>query len=90
MFLQDQLMGVRIREAEASVELKEMRQRVMELETNNHVCTNQLKRQDEEHKKLLSDLEMAEKRYKSLESQLSEAVRKTQDKESQVELFYTS
>ncbi|VDN19918.1 unnamed protein product, partial [Gongylonema pulchrum] len=50
--LEDQLMGVRIREADTVAELKEMRQKVMELETQNHVCTNQLKRQDEELKRL--------------------------------------
>lgn len=34
--LEDQLMGIRIREVDTVAELKEMRQKVMELETN--VC----------------------------------------------------
>ena len=50
--LEDQLMGLRIREADAVAELKEMRQKVMELETQVHVCTNQLKRQDDELKRV--------------------------------------
>ncbi len=36
--LEDQLMGVRIREADTLAELKEMRQKVMELETQVHFC----------------------------------------------------
>uniref|UniRef100_A0A1I7Y8L4 CC2-LZ domain-containing protein n=1 Tax=Steinernema glaseri TaxID=37863 RepID=A0A1I7Y8L4_9BILA len=47
----------RIREADAVAELKEMRQKVMELETQNHVCTNQLKRQDDEVKRLREQFE---------------------------------
>lgn len=41
--LEDQFMGLKIREADTLAELKEMRQKVMELETQNHVCTNQLR-----------------------------------------------
>ena len=32
-------MGLKIREADTMAELKEMRQKVMEMETQNHVCT---------------------------------------------------
>lgn len=37
--LEDQLMGLRIRETDAVAELKEMRQKVMELETQVNVLT---------------------------------------------------
>lgn len=51
----------RIREADASVELREMRQKVMELETQNHVCSNQLKRQDDEIKRIREEKELLAK-----------------------------
>lgn len=59
--LEDQLMGVRIKEADTLAELKEMRQKVMELETQNHVCTNQLKRQDEEMRRVREELDVTQK-----------------------------
>lgn len=55
--MEDQFIGLKIREADTVAELKEMRQKVMELETQNHVCTNQLKRQDEEVKRLRDEKE---------------------------------
>jgi chromosome segregation ATPase len=55
--LEDTLMAIRIRETDTVAELKEMRQKVMELETQNHVCTNQIRRQDEEYKKLKDENE---------------------------------
>uniref|UniRef100_A0A915JKH1 Rab-GAP TBC domain-containing protein n=1 Tax=Romanomermis culicivorax TaxID=13658 RepID=A0A915JKH1_ROMCU len=83
--LQDQLMGVRLREAETAVELKEMRQRVMELETQNHVCTNQIRRQDDEYKKLQSELDVALGRERDVINQLNDVQHKLQDKESQLQ-----
>lgn len=59
--LEDQLMSLRIREADASVELREMRQKVMELETQSHVSFNQLKRQDDEIKRLRDEKEVLAK-----------------------------
>lgn len=82
--LQDQLMGVRLREAETAVELKEMRQRVMELETQNHVCTNQIRRQDDEYKKLQGELDVALGRERDVINQLNDIQHKLQDKESQL------
>lgn len=55
--LEDNFIGLKIREADTLAELKEMRQKVMELETQNHVCSNQLKRQDEEIKRLREEKE---------------------------------
>ncbi|KAK0402204.1 hypothetical protein QR680_016201 [Steinernema hermaphroditum] len=81
--LEDQLMGVRIREADAVAELKEMRQKVMELETQNHVCTNQLKRQDDEVKKLREQFEQGQASEKVLSEQLKEEKRKLLEMQSE-------
>lgn len=82
--MEDQLMGLRIREADAVAELKEMRQKVMELETQNHVCTNQLKRQDEELKKLLTECESSKKIEKESAEQLKEEQRKSVELQSEL------
>ncbi|KJH43673.1 hypothetical protein DICVIV_10317 [Dictyocaulus viviparus] len=68
--LEDQLMGVRIKEADNLAELKEMRQKVMELETQNHVCTNQLRRQDDEMKRVREEIEAVQKVRRELEALL--------------------
>ncbi|VIO88462.1 cAMP-dependent protein kinase catalytic subunit, putative [Brugia malayi] len=82
--LEDQLMGVRIREADTVAELKEMRQKVMELETQNHVCTNQLKRQDEEMKRLRDEKGDILQRQKELSDQIKEERRKAVEVESEL------
>jgi len=74
--LEDQLMGLRIKEADAVAELKEMRQKVMELETQNHVCTNQLKRQDEELKRIREEKETASVNEQKAATLLKEEQRK--------------
>ncbi|XP_074600959.1 ecotropic viral integration site 5 [Brevipalpus obovatus] len=50
--LKQELMTAKLREAEAVAELKELRQRVMELETQNQVSLNQIRRQAEEINKI--------------------------------------
>lgn len=82
--LQDQLMAVRMREAETFAELKEMRQRVMELETQNHVCTNQIRRQDEEFKNLTAEHELCIQKERELQSQVTEQQHKLSDCDSRV------
>ncbi|CAI4223700.1 unnamed protein product [Auanema sp. JU1783] len=82
--LEDQLMGVRIKEADTLAELKEMRQKVMELETQNHVCTNQLKRQDEEVKRIREDLTLSQKSSKELEATIRSEKQKCIEKESEM------
>uniref|UniRef100_A0A1I7ZK18 GOLGA2L5 domain-containing protein n=1 Tax=Steinernema glaseri TaxID=37863 RepID=A0A1I7ZK18_9BILA len=82
--LEDQLMGVRIREADAVAELKEMRQKVMELETQNHVCTNQLKRQDDEVKRLREQFEQNQASEKVLSDQLKDEKRKSLEVQSEL------
>jgi chromosome segregation ATPase len=74
--LEEQLMGLRIKEADAVAELKEMRQKVMELETQNHVVTNQLKRQDEELKRIREEKEVATLNEQKTATLLKEEQRK--------------
>lgn len=50
--LKQELMSAKLREAEAVAELKELRQKVMELETQNQVSLNQIRRQAEEINKI--------------------------------------
>jgi len=70
--LEEELMTTRIREMETLTELKELRLKVMELETQVQVSTNQLRRQDEEHKKLKEELEMAVTREKDMSNKARE------------------
>uniref|UniRef100_A0AC34R203 Uncharacterized protein n=1 Tax=Panagrolaimus sp. JU765 TaxID=591449 RepID=A0AC34R203_9BILA len=69
-------MGLRIKEADSIAELKEMRQKVMELETQNHVCTNQLKRQDEEIKRIREEKDLAIEKENKATNLLKEEQRK--------------
>lgn len=50
--LKTELMSAKLREAEAFSDLKEFRQKVMELETQSNVTMNQIRRQADEMKKL--------------------------------------
>ncbi|XP_017773983.1 PREDICTED: ecotropic viral integration site 5 ortholog isoform X2 [Nicrophorus vespilloides] len=88
--LEEELMTTRIREMETLTEVKELRLKVMELETQVQVGTNQLRRQDEEIKKQKELLETAElkdrdcasnqlierRRYADLESRMKDELMK--------------
>ncbi|EPB71781.1 hypothetical protein ANCCEY_09116, partial [Ancylostoma ceylanicum] len=82
--LEDQLMGVRIKEVDNLAELKEMRQKVMELETQNHVCTNQLRRQDEEIKRVREEIEAVQKVRRELEASLRQERQRCAQRESEL------
>ncbi|GMR32167.1 hypothetical protein PMAYCL1PPCAC_02362 [Pristionchus mayeri] len=82
--LEDQLMGVRIKEADTLAELKEMRQKVMELETQNRVCSNQLKRQDEELKRIREEKEVMTKSARETEESFSRERSKFVQRESEL------
>ncbi|XP_071948154.1 EVI5-like protein isoform X4 [Antedon mediterranea] len=69
--LQDELIGVRLREAEAVADLKESRQRVLELETQNQMTSNQMRRIEEERLMLKSELDTALEREQSLRLELN-------------------
>ncbi|KAB7506775.1 Ecotropic viral integration site 5 [Armadillidium nasatum] len=82
--LEEELMTTKLHETASVAELKEARLKVMELETAVQVSTNQMKRQEEENKKLQEALENAQAEVKSLEVQLGEHKRKYSDLEGQM------
>merc|ERR550519_610400 len=65
-------------------ELKELRLKVMELETQTHVTHNQLKRRSEEVKKLTDSLEESTRTEADLHTQLRESKRKFTDLEGKL------
>ncbi|XP_077281043.1 ecotropic viral integration site 5 isoform X1 [Temnothorax americanus] len=81
---EEDLMTTRIREMEALTEVKELRLKVMELETQVQVATNQLRRQDEGGKVLKDELEAALAREKDLVAKLREQQHKYSDLESKM------
>lgn len=80
--LEEELMTTRIREMETLTELKELRLKVMELETQVQVSTNQLRRQDDEKKELREQLETAQQRERELLAKQKEQAHKYSDLES--------
>lgn len=82
--LEDQFIGLKIHEADTLAELKEMRQRVMELETQNHVCTNQLKRQDDELKRIKEEKETIKEAEREVSNLLKDEQRKFIESQSEM------
>lgn len=82
--LEEELMTTRLREMEALTELKELRLKVMELETQVQVSGNQLKRQDEDKKDLREQLDNADQRERELITKLREQQHKYSDLESKM------
>ncbi|XP_043286416.1 ecotropic viral integration site 5 ortholog isoform X2 [Venturia canescens] len=82
--LEEDLMSTRMREMVAQSEVKELRLKVMELETQVQVTTNQLRRQDEGEKALREELELATSREKDMSSKLREQQHKYSDLESKM------
>lgn len=80
----EELMTTRIREMETLTELKELRLRVMELETQVQVSTNQLRRQDEEYKKTQQELDESINREKDLSNKAREQQHRYSDLESRM------
>ncbi|CAI5639012.1 unnamed protein product [Oreochromis niloticus] len=74
--LQDELMSVRLREAEAQAELREMRQRMLELETQNQIHNNQLRRAEQESRSLQERVQKLTTQNKDLNMQLQEIKRR--------------
>nr|XP_014341485.1 PREDICTED: EVI5-like protein [Latimeria chalumnae] len=74
--LQDELMTVRLREAQAQAEMRELRQRVLELETQNQINSNLLTRTEHECSGLQEKLQYTTAQNKGLQTQLSETKRK--------------
>ena len=63
---------------------------VMELETAVQVSTNQMKRQEEENKRLQEALDTAESNIRTMQSQLGDHKRKYTDLESQASVPHTT
>lgn len=82
--LQEELMTARLREADATAELKELRQRVMELETQNQVSLNQIRRQAEEIKKYDEMSDSVSGKERELHALMQEEARKLSNLESQM------
>nr|DBA18077.1 TPA: hypothetical protein GDO54_016367 [Pyxicephalus adspersus] len=74
--LQDELMSVRLREAERQAELREMKQRMMELDTQNQINSNHLRRAEQETNSLQAKVQYLSAQNKTLQTQLTEAKRK--------------
>ncbi|CAH1785847.1 unnamed protein product [Owenia fusiformis] len=75
--IQDELMSVKLREAQALSEHKEMKQKVMELETQNHICMHQMRRMDDEKAALKVLIDESEKREKECLHMIKEMERKS-------------
>uniref|UniRef100_A0A8D3C1M9 Ecotropic viral integration site 5 n=1 Tax=Scophthalmus maximus TaxID=52904 RepID=A0A8D3C1M9_SCOMX len=74
--LQDELMSVRLREAEAQAELRETRQRTLELETQVRIHSNQLRRAEQESRCLQERVQTLTVQNKDLHVQLQEIKRR--------------
>ncbi|XP_075012385.1 ecotropic viral integration site 5 protein homolog isoform X5 [Calonectris borealis] len=74
--LQDELMTVRLREAETQAELKETKQRMMEMETQNQINSNHLRRAEQEVTNLQGKVQYLSAQNKGLLAQLNEAKRR--------------
>ncbi|NXG79060.1 EVI5 protein, partial [Baryphthengus martii] len=74
--LQDELMTVRLKEAETQAELKETKQRMMEMETQNQINSNHLRRAEQEVTNLQGKVQYLSAQNKGLLAQLNEAKRR--------------
>ncbi|KAG0720777.1 Ecotropic viral integration site 5-like protein [Chionoecetes opilio] len=84
--LEEELMTTKLHETAAVAELKEARLKVMELETAVQVSTNQMKRQEEENKRLQDKLDTAEANIRTMQSQLGDHKRKYTDLQGQASM----
>ncbi|KAF6344492.1 ecotropic viral integration site 5 [Rhinolophus ferrumequinum] len=74
--LQDELMTIRLKEAETQAEIREVKQRMMEMETQNQINSNHLRRAEQEVISLQEKVQYLSAQNKGLLTQLSEAKRK--------------
>lgn len=79
--LQDELMTIRLREAETQAGLKEMKQRMMEMETQNQINSNHLRRAEQEVSSLQAKVQHLTAQNKGLQAQLTESKRKQAETE---------
>ncbi|XP_006882479.1 PREDICTED: ecotropic viral integration site 5 protein homolog [Elephantulus edwardii] len=74
--LQDELMTIRLKEAETQAEIRETKQRMLEMETQNQINSNHLRRAEQEVTSLQEKVQYLSAQNKGLLTQLSEAKRK--------------
>uniref|UniRef100_A0A8D0GN17 Ecotropic viral integration site 5 like n=1 Tax=Sphenodon punctatus TaxID=8508 RepID=A0A8D0GN17_SPHPU len=79
--LQDELMSSRLRETQAQAEVRELRLRVVELETQDQIHSNLLSRVEQECSRLQEKLQYLTAQNKGLQTQLSETKRKHAESE---------
>ncbi|XP_039191286.1 EVI5-like protein isoform X2 [Crotalus tigris] len=79
--LQDELMTLRLRETQAQGEVRELRQRVVELETQDQIHSNLLNRMEQECSGLHEKVQYLTAQNKGLQTQLSETKRKHAESE---------
>ncbi|XP_059093741.1 ecotropic viral integration site 5 ortholog-like isoform X1 [Tigriopus californicus] len=82
--LEEELLTSRMSEVEGQADLKEQKLKVMELETQNHVIANQLKRQSDEVSRLREAMEKKAEIEGTLQQQVKEAKRKYADLEGRM------
>ncbi|XP_036966812.1 EVI5-like protein isoform X2 [Acanthopagrus latus] len=74
--LQDKLMTVRLREAQAQAELREVKLKALQLESQNQINSKLIGRNDQERSALQDRLQMLANQNKALQAQLNEMKRK--------------
>lgn len=74
--LQDKLMTVRLREAQAQAELREVKLKVLQLDSQNQIHGKLIGRHEQERSALQDRLQMVSNQNKALQTQLSEMKRK--------------
>ncbi|KAG8014484.1 EVI5-like protein [Nibea albiflora] len=74
--LQDKLMTVRLREAQAQAELREVKLKALQLESQNQIHSKLIGRNDQERSALQDRLQMMANQNKALQAQLNEMKRK--------------
>ncbi|XP_033939128.1 EVI5-like protein isoform X1 [Pseudochaenichthys georgianus] len=74
--LQDKLMTVRLREAQAQAELREVKLKALQLESQNQIHSKLIGRNDQERSTLQDRIQMLANQNKALQAQLNEMKRK--------------
>ncbi|XP_069024511.1 EVI5-like protein isoform X1 [Embiotoca jacksoni] len=74
--LQDKLMTVRLREAQAQAELREVKLKALQLESQNQIHSKHIGRHEQERSALQDRLQMLANQNKALQTQLQEMKRK--------------
>lgn len=82
--LQDDLLTAKLAEAKAAATLRETNHRLMELESQNQIYLNQIRRQEEEVRRLEETVEEAEARDRERQNAIKDEHRKLADLESKM------